>query len=46
MKKINSIIDVTPYISDTRKEFLKKQILFRKENILDKAYNKLIKTSD
>ena len=46
MKKINSIIDETPYISNTRKEFLKKSILFRKENILDKAYKKLIKTSD
>ena len=46
MKKINSIIDETPYMSNTRKEFLKKSILFRKENILDKAYKKLIKTSD
>ncbi len=46
MKKINSIIDETPYISDTRKEFLKKPILFRKENIPDKAYKKLIKTSE
>ena len=42
MNKINSLIDETPYISDIRKEFLKKSILYRKVNILEKAYNKLI----
>lgn len=42
MDKINLLIDDTPYISDVRKGFLKKSILFRKENILEKAYNKLI----
>ncbi len=46
MDKINSIIDETPYISDVRKEFLKKSILFRKENILEKAYKKLIKSNN
>lgn len=46
MSKINSIIDETPNMSGIRKEFLKKSILFRKENILEKAYKKLIKTSD
>lgn len=43
MEKINSIIDDTPYMSNIRKEFLKKSILFRKENILEKAYKKLLK---
>lgn len=46
MDKINLLIDDTPYISDVRKEFLKKSILFRKENILEKAYKKLINTSN
>lgn len=46
MDKINSIIDETPYISDIRKEFLKKSISFRKENILEKAYKKLIKSNN
>lgn len=46
MEKINSIIDETPYLSNIRKEFLKKSILFRKEKILEKAYKKLMKTSD
>ena len=43
MEKITSIIDETPYMSNIRKEFLKKSILFRKENILEKAYKKLLK---
>ena len=42
MENINKIIDKTP-MSEIRKQFLKKSILFRKENILDKAYNKLLK---
>ena len=46
MEKINSIIDETPYMSNIRKEFLKKSILFRKKNILEKAFKKLMKTSD
>ena len=40
INNINKIIDETP-MSQIRKEFLKKSVLFRKENILDKAYNKL-----
>lgn len=42
MNKINAIIDEVPYMSDIRKEFLKKSIECRKENILEKAYKKLI----
>lgn len=41
MNIINSIIDEIPYISDIRKEFYKKSILIRKENILDIAFKKL-----
>lgn len=41
MDVINQIIDNTPYMSTTRKKFLKKSILYRKENILDKAYNNI-----
>lgn len=43
LNDIINIIDNTPYISDVRKEFLKKSIRYRKENILDIAYNKLCK---
>lgn len=42
MNIINNIIDEIPYISDIRKEFYKKSILIRKENILDIAYKKLV----
>ncbi len=43
MKKINAIIDETPYISDLQKTFYKTMLLERKEKILDAAYAKLKK---
>lgn len=36
--KINNIIDETPLISDTQKDFYKTMIYFRKQFLLDKAY--------
>ncbi len=44
LNNINKIIDNTP-MSEIRKEFLKKSIKYRKENILDKAYKKVNKKS-
>lgn len=43
MIKINDIIDNTPFIDDIEKEFFKQSIKIRKELIIDKAYNKLLK---
>lgn len=43
MGKINKIIEETPSISDIRKEFYKKIIQARYENILRRAYEKIIK---
>ena len=42
MNKINNIIDEIEPMSEIRKQFLKESILYRKENILDNAYKKLI----
>ncbi len=38
MQIINSIIDSTPYISDTHKQFLKTMITERKSRIIDNAF--------
>ena len=38
MKKVFSIIDNTPFISDKRKHFYKQILTYRKEMILDKSY--------
>lgn len=43
MKKIDKIIDETPYISDLQKEFYKTMLRERKERILDFSYQKLRK---
>lgn len=43
MKKINDIIDETPYISDIRKEFYKKILKMRYDKILKSSYEKLCK---
>jgi hypothetical protein len=37
MRQINSIIDDTPFISDTYKRFLKTMIKERKEHLIDKS---------
>ncbi len=42
MKKINKIIDDTPYITELQKNFYKIMLLERKQKILDAAYNKLV----
>ena len=42
MAKINAIIDATPYISDTHKEFLSTMVRERKEHIIDKAIDRFI----
>lgn len=42
MDKIYEVIDNTPCISDVRKKFYKKMIAFRKELILDRAYEQLL----
>ena len=41
MSKICNIIDDTPYITDVRKNFYKQMITYRKELILDRAYEVL-----
>jgi hypothetical protein len=41
LAKINSIIDDTPYISDTHKQFLKTMIRERKELIIDRALERV-----
>lgn len=41
LEKINKIIDETPFISEARKNFYKEMIKYRKELILDKAYEKI-----
>jgi hypothetical protein len=38
LQKINSIIENTPYISDTHKLFLETMIKERKEQIIDRAF--------
>ena len=38
MDEVKHIVDSTPFISDTRKEFYKKYLQLRKELILDRAY--------
>lgn len=43
MKKINEIIENTPYISEIRKEFYKKILNIRYEKILKANYEKLVK---
>lgn len=43
LKQINRIIDETPYISDIRKEFYKTMIVARKELILDRSIEELLK---
>ncbi len=43
MAKINNIIEETPYITDTHKQFLKTLLEARKEKILDFTYNKIRK---
>ncbi len=43
LNKINLIIDETPYITNIRKEFYKKILKLRYENILEINYNKLKK---
>ncbi len=43
IKKINKIIEQTPFISDIRKDFYKKIILLRCEKILKYSYDKLKK---
>lgn len=42
MGRIYAVIDATPYISETRKNFYKKMLAFRKELILDAAYRHLL----
>ena len=42
LNKINSIIENTPFISDIRIDFYKKMVKYRKERIIDKAYEILI----
>ena len=44
MNKINKIIDDTKGLLPLEKEFLKSSIKLRKEEILDKAYDKVSKT--
>ena len=44
MEKINNIIDDTEGLLPLEKEFIKKSIKVRKEEILDKAYQKISKT--
>ena len=41
MLEIYHIIEETPFISDTRKEFYEQMLMYRKELILDQAYKKL-----
>lgn len=41
INSINKLIDDTPYISDIRKTFYKKAILFNYENIIKKSYFKI-----
>ena len=43
MKKIYTIVDETPFISDLQKEFYKTMLRERKERILDFSYQKLCK---
>ncbi len=43
MKKIYTIVDETPFISDLQKEFYKTMLRERKERILDFSYKKLCK---
>lgn len=40
MDEINKVIDGITCISDARKDYLKKSILYRKENILYYVYRK------
>lgn len=40
MNEINSIIDDTPMLSDTKREFFKQYVSLRKEIILDRAYER------
>lgn len=43
MKKIDSIVDETPFISDLQKNFYKIMLRERKERILNFSYQKLRK---
>ena len=45
MDKIRGIVDSTPYISDTRKEYLKQALGMRYEQILSPAYKRSTKKS-
>lgn len=38
MDKVNRIIDETPFITDTRKQFYKEMLLLRKELLLNRSY--------
>ena len=42
LNKINSVIDDTPFISDTHKLFLKTMVKERKEQIIDRALERLL----
>lgn len=44
MEKINKIIDYTEALLTLEKEFIKKSIKVRKEEILDKVYHNISKT--
>ncbi len=46
IKKAYEIIDDTPFISDVRKDFYKKMLTYRKELIMDKAYDMLIENPE
>lgn len=43
LEKINSVIDNTPFITDLQKDFYKLMLEKRREYILEKSYNKLLK---
>lgn len=43
MKKINEIVDETPFLSELQISFYKTMLKERKERILDFSYQKLLK---
>ena len=43
MDKINDIVDNTPLITEMRKQFYKEMLSYRKELILDRAYDTILK---